>query len=191
MVADGATGLTVNGKSVSDGQTYIVPKTEPAKPSSGSSSGGSYTPPHSHSYDTSKWVFDDTKHWHASTCGHNLKIDEAEHTYNDSNVCTVCGQVNPTVTVAKIGDKNYATLADAMTYAVNNDTIVLVKPETITSAVLAENKSVALDLNGQTLTANVESNKAAIQVDGSNAALTIKDSSGSVKSVLPVMVFMR
>ena len=50
VVADGATGLTVNGKSVSDDQTYIVPKTEPAKPSSGSSSGGSYTPPHSHSY---------------------------------------------------------------------------------------------------------------------------------------------
>lgn len=50
VVADGATGLTVNGKSVSDDQTYIVPKTEPAKPSSGSSSGGSYTPPHTHSY---------------------------------------------------------------------------------------------------------------------------------------------
>ena len=144
-----------------------------------SSSGGGYS--HSHSYDTSKWVFDDTTHWHASTCGHNLKIDEAAHKYNENNVCTVCGQVNPTVTVAKIGDKNYATLADAMTYAVNNDTIVLVKPETITSAVFTENKSVTLDLNGQTLTANVESNKAAIQVDGSNAALTIKDSSGSGK----------
>ena len=46
VVADGATGLTVNGKSVSDDQTYIVPKTEPAKPS-GSSSGG-YS--HSHSW---------------------------------------------------------------------------------------------------------------------------------------------
>lgn len=46
VVADGATGLTVNGKSVSDDQTYIVPKTEPAKPSSGSSGGYS----HSHSY---------------------------------------------------------------------------------------------------------------------------------------------
>ena len=177
VVADGATGLTVNGKAVSDDQTYIVPKTEPAKPSSSSSGGYS----HSHSYDTSKWVFDDTTHWHASTCGHNLKIDEAAHKYNGNNVCTVCGQVNPTVTVAKIGDKNYATLADAMTYAVNNDTIVLVKPENITSAVFTENKSVTLDLNGQTLAANVESNKAAIQVDGSNAALTIKDSSGSGK----------
>ena len=44
VVADGATGLTVNGKSVSDDQTYIVPKTTPG---SGSSSGG-YS--HTHSY---------------------------------------------------------------------------------------------------------------------------------------------
>lgn len=50
VVADGATGLTVNGKAVSDDQIYIVPKTEPAKPSGGSSSGGSYTPPHTHNY---------------------------------------------------------------------------------------------------------------------------------------------
>ena len=44
VVADGATGLTVNGKSVSDDQTYIVPKTTT---SSGSSSGG-YS--HSHTW---------------------------------------------------------------------------------------------------------------------------------------------
>ena len=44
VVADGATGLTVNGKSVSDDQTYIVPKTTT---SSGSSSSGGG---HSHSY---------------------------------------------------------------------------------------------------------------------------------------------
>ena len=43
VVADGATGLTVNGKSVSDDQTYIVPK---ATTGSGSSSSGG----HSHSY---------------------------------------------------------------------------------------------------------------------------------------------
>lgn len=56
VVADGATGLTVNGKSVSDDQTYIVPKTEPAKPSSSSSGGYS----HSHSYN------DET---HKCSCG--------------------------------------------------------------------------------------------------------------------------
>ena len=44
VVADGATGLTVNGKAVSDDQTYIVPKTTT---SSGSSSSGGG---HSHSY---------------------------------------------------------------------------------------------------------------------------------------------
>lgn len=155
VVADGATGLTVNGKSVSDDQTYIVPKTEPAKPSSSSSSGGSYTPPHSHSYDTSKWVFDDTKHWHASTCGHNLKIDEAEHTYNDSNVCTVCGQVNPTETVAKIGAKNYATLADAMTYAVAGDTIVL-KTDIPEAEQVTVGKKVTLDMDSHTITSAVK-----------------------------------
>ena len=43
VVADGATGLTVNGKSVSDDQTYIVPKTTTSSgSSSGGSSGGSY-----------------------------------------------------------------------------------------------------------------------------------------------------
>ena len=56
VVADGATGLTVNGKAVSDDQTYIVPKTEPAKPSGGSSGGYS----HSHSYDATS---------HKCSCG--------------------------------------------------------------------------------------------------------------------------
>lgn len=45
VVADGATGLTVNGKSVSAGQTYIVPKTTT---SSGSSSSGGHS--HSHNW---------------------------------------------------------------------------------------------------------------------------------------------
>ena len=49
VVADGATGLTVNGKSVSDDQTYIVPKTTPG---SGSSSGGSSL---SHNYDENNY----------------------------------------------------------------------------------------------------------------------------------------
>ena len=53
VVADGATGLTVNGKSVSDDQTYIVPKTTT---SSGSSSSGG----HSHSYDATS---------HKCSCG--------------------------------------------------------------------------------------------------------------------------
>ena len=46
VVADGATGLTVNGKSVSDGQTYIVPSTVIGI----IASGGIYTPPAQHTH---------------------------------------------------------------------------------------------------------------------------------------------
>ena len=75
VVADGATGLTVNGKAVSDDQTYIVPKTEPAKPSSGSSSGGGY----SHTHTWGAWMT--TK---AATCA---------ETGTQTRICTVCDQV--------------------------------------------------------------------------------------------------
>ncbi len=151
VVADGATGLTVNGKSVSDDQTYIVPKTEPAKPSSGSSGGYS----HSHTI-ADEWSYDDTYHWHEASCGREAhRSSKGEHTYNEGNVCTVCGQVNPTVTVAKIGDKNYATLADAMTYAVAGDTIVL-KTDIPEAEQVTVGKKVTLDMDSHTITSAVK-----------------------------------
>lgn len=72
VVADGATGLTVNGKSVSDDQTYIVPKTTT---SSGSSSSGGY----SHTHTWSDWTT--TK---APTCA---------ETGTKTRICTVCDQI--------------------------------------------------------------------------------------------------
>ncbi|MBU5458749.1 S-layer homology domain-containing protein, partial [Oscillibacter sp. MSJ-31] len=110
-----------------------------------SSGGGGYS--HSHSYDTSKWVFDDTKHWHASTCGHNLKIDEAEHTY-ENDVCTVCGQVKADVAVAKIGNQNYKTLPEAVAAAADGATITLVK-DAETNSLKA---GITYALNGNKLT---------------------------------------
>jgi len=110
------------------------------------SSGGGYS--HSHSYDTSKWVFDDTTHWHASTCGHNLKIDEAEHTYNKNDVCTVCGQVKADVAVAKIGSQNYKTLPEAVAVAADGATITLVK-DAETNSLKA---GITYALNGNKLT---------------------------------------
>ncbi len=82
VVADGATGLTVNGKSVSDDQTYIVPKTEPAKPSSSSSSGG-----YSHTHTWGDWTI--TKE---PTCA---------ETGTQTRTCTGCGQVE-TATIEKL-----------------------------------------------------------------------------------------
>ena len=50
---------------------------------------------HTHSYDTSKWMTDDTNHWHAASCEHtNEKIDVAEHIDDDANeICDVCEYV--------------------------------------------------------------------------------------------------
>ena len=62
-------------------------------------------PIHVHTFEES-WTSNATKHWHRATCGHNIKSDEAAHTWTDYNViatatctengaqekfCTVCG----------------------------------------------------------------------------------------------------
>ena len=61
---------------------------------------------HTHTFDMSAWEKDANMHWHKSTCGHDVKADEAAHTWNDGVVttqptetaegvktftCTVCG----------------------------------------------------------------------------------------------------
>ena len=80
VVADGATGLTVNGKAVSDDQTYIVPKTTT---SSGSSSSGG----HSHTHTWGDWTT--TK---AATCA---------ETGTRTRTCAGCGQVE-TAAIVKL-----------------------------------------------------------------------------------------
>ena len=57
-----------------------------------------------HTY-SSNWSSDETKHWHGSTCGHDVKKDEGTHTFSDWTVkkettgevwlkertCSICG----------------------------------------------------------------------------------------------------
>ena len=92
VVADGATGLTVNGKSVSDDQTYIVPKTEPAKPSS-SSSGGSV---HTHAYTTFVTNWNDMTTVRKCSCGATLTIENSNTYYiaNDTDLKAFRDKVN-------------------------------------------------------------------------------------------------
>ena len=102
VVADGATGLTVNGKSVSDDQTYIVPKTTTS--SGSSSSGGSSSPSHTHVWAT-EWSYSETHHWHNCTAANCTvssdvgKASYAAHTFtyadngdgNHTKSCSDCG----------------------------------------------------------------------------------------------------
>lgn len=137
-----------------------------------SSGGGGYS--HSHSYDTSKWVFDDTTHWHASTCGHNLKIDEAEHTY-ENDVCIVCGQVKADVAVAKIGNQNYKTLAEAIGVATDGDTVTLVKDISNFAGVTIA-KDLTIDFGTYTLIGAVGVTVIKVQ----NAVVTLNGTTGGI-----------
>lgn len=44
---------------------------------------------HQHTYGAG-WTYDATHHWHAATCGHDVKEDYAEHVF-EKGVCTTCG----------------------------------------------------------------------------------------------------
>ena len=46
--------------------------------------GDGNTQTHTHTY-AAEWSFDDTYHWHAATCGHDVVSDRAEHTYHGCN----------------------------------------------------------------------------------------------------------
>ena len=114
--------------------------------SGGSSSGGGGGSSHSHSY-ADAWSYDDTYHWHAATCGHNVVSGKAEHTYGEDHKCTVCGSADPAQAVASINGKNYLTLQEAV--AVGGE-VKLLKDVDLSETVIVT-KAVKLDLNGKTI----------------------------------------
>ena len=61
------------------------------------SCGDSNTDTHTHTFNTSKWVYDDDFHWHAATCEHSSeKADRAPHNMVEG-VCDVCGYEDDSV----------------------------------------------------------------------------------------------
>ena len=116
--------------------------------SGGSSSGGGGGSSHSHSHSyADAWSYDDTYHWHAATCGHNVVSGKAEHTYGEDHKCTVCGSADPAQAVASINGKNYLTLQEAV--AVGGE-VKLLKDVDISETVIVT-KAIKLDLNGKTI----------------------------------------
>lgn len=99
IVAEKATGLTVNGTAVSDDQTYIVPEeetkpTEPSKPSK--PSGGTIVrPEHRHSYAIK---YDQNYHWEGCDCG--ATRNKTKHTWTEKvttePTCTEAGTMTYT-----------------------------------------------------------------------------------------------
>lgn len=205
VVADGATGLTVNGKAVSDDQTYIVPETTTDTPSGGSSSSGGSS--HTHSYTTEKVTKEPTcteagVKTLTCSCG-ATKTEEIPatgvHTYTYANnsdgthtgTCSVCGAkvenekhtAGDTAActkcgaeiVAKIGTVGYTDLQAALNVG---GEVVLVKDISLSDIVTVSNK-VTIDLNGVTITElTPQARRIKIEATGD---LTVFDSAGSGK----------
>ena len=167
VVADGATGLSVNGKAVSAGQTYIVPKTEPAKPSSSSSGGYS----HSHSY-----VYTDNGDGtHTGRCyANDSTLAPEAHNIVDGK-CTVCGAAQTAASVASVKAADgtytyYTTIAAALAAAKNGDTVKLTQDITPDERIVVTgNKNITIDLAEKKITSTAD---VAIVNDG-NGKLTI------------------
>lgn len=55
----------------------------------------SYVSDCTHTYDTTKWESDEDSHYHAGTCGHEVRKDEADHVDSADNngICDVCAYV--------------------------------------------------------------------------------------------------
>ena len=113
VVADGATGLTVNGKSVSDDQTYIVPKTTT---SSGSSSSGGHSHTHSYNETTHKCSCGevDPAYAVASVSGKNyLTLSEAITAAQSGNKpVTLAASKTTTETIQEILDGQHGSIDD-------------------------------------------------------------------------------
>lgn len=45
-----------------------------------------------HSY-SADWSHNQTEHWHAATCGHDVEKDRAPHTFDENKKCTECGYI--------------------------------------------------------------------------------------------------
>lgn len=133
---------TTVGTTGSGSSTTVNKGTTSSGGGGGSSSGSS----HRHSYATA-WSYDDTYHWHAATCGHDVISSKAAHTYGEDHKCTVCGSADPAQAVASINGKNYLTLQEAV--AVGGE-VKLLKDADISETVIVT-KAIKLDLNGKAI----------------------------------------
>lgn len=102
IVAEKATGLTVNGTAVSADQTYIVPEeetkpTQPTKPSGGTI----VRPKHRHSYAIK---FDQDYHWEECACG--ATRNKTEHAWGEP-------EVTKAATCTEPGEKTFTCVCGA------------------------------------------------------------------------------
>ena len=72
------------------------------------------------------WTYDYTQHWHATTCGHDVKGDVADHTPGSDGFCTVCGIHPAQLTTLNVAHDGY-TDGSAVEFTVSSGKVYYVK----------------------------------------------------------------
>ena len=106
---------------------------------------------HTHTFDTSAWEKDGSKHWHKSTCGHDVKADEADHTFGawtvktpadygvnkvEERTCTVCGKSQEqTIENSALAAKDNTVTVGTIDFTYNGES------QSIDSLIEADNKA--------------------------------------------------
>lgn len=103
---------------------------------------------HEHTFDMTKWSYDNDKHWHPATCAHtDLKKDEAEHAWNEGVItkpadygvegekiftCTTCSATRKETIHATPPKYNTLTFDGGLELSKTYDgTPVVLKPENV------------------------------------------------------------
>lgn len=103
---------------------------------------------HVHTFDMTKWSYDNDKHWHSATCAHtDLKKDEAEHAWNEGVItkpadygvegekiftCTTCSATRKETIHATPPKYNTLTFDGGLELSKTYDgTPVVLKPENV------------------------------------------------------------
>lgn len=103
---------------------------------------------HVHTFDMTKWSYDNDKHWHPATCAHtDLKKDEAEHAWNEGVItkpadygvagekiftCTTCSATRKETTPATPPKYNTLTFDGGLELSKTYDgTPVVLNPENV------------------------------------------------------------
>ncbi len=60
--------------------------------------------PHTHTFDTNTYAYDNTYHWHPAACEHTSEVsDKVEHTFNEDGSCWYCDYADRTGSLPDIG----------------------------------------------------------------------------------------
>lgn len=144
-----------------------------------------YTPPHFHTF-ADTLTSDGANHWYASTCGHDVKKDEAPHSgHEEDGVCDVCAHVVFHLYTVTVTVPEYVTVyapdgSVASSFIVKENTPVTFKVAVPTYAEIVEIRGAKQE--GKP-TPDGESNIYTFKIDGVTADTTVSITGNKLSAI--------